>query len=75
MLLTRHLDKYKNILEPVFEEFEIPLFLDLQKTMTNHPLVELLNALFAVKKRHYRYQDMMRLLKTELLILKLMGNT
>ncbi|KRM19610.1 atp-dependent deoxyribonuclease, subunit b [Ligilactobacillus hayakitensis DSM 18933 = JCM 14209] len=73
LLLTRHLDKYKNILEPVFEEFEIPLFLDLQKTMTNHPLVELLNALFAVKKRHYRYQDMMRLLKTELLIPKING--
>ena len=48
----------------------MPIFVDLQKKVSDHPLVELLNALFAVKRRHYRYNDMMRLLKTELLIPK-----
>ncbi|KRL00619.1 PD-(D/E)XK nuclease family protein [Liquorilactobacillus capillatus] len=68
LVMTRHLDLYQNIIQPVFDQFDIPLFIDLQKRMTEHPLVELLNALFAVKKRYYRYDDLMRLLKTELLL-------
>lgn len=68
LVLTRHLDAYETILEPTFREFGIPAFDDLQHHMTDHPLVELINALFAVKQHYYRYQDMMRLLKTELLL-------
>lgn len=70
LILTRHLDLYKNVLEPIFAKAKVPIFVDLQKKVSDHPLVELLNALFAVKRRHYRYNDMMRLLKTELLIPK-----
>mgnify|MGYP001026155046 FL=1 len=70
LLLTRHLDPYKNILQPTFEQFEIPFFTDLQKKMSDHPLVELIQALFLVDQRNYRYEDMMRLLKTELLLPK-----
>ncbi|MFD1319261.1 PD-(D/E)XK nuclease family protein [Loigolactobacillus zhaoyuanensis] len=68
LVLTRHLDAYETILAPTFKEFGIPVFDDLQHHMTDHPLVELINALFAVKQHYYRYQDMMRLLKTELLL-------
>ncbi|KRL05677.1 PD-(D/E)XK nuclease family protein [Liquorilactobacillus oeni] len=67
-VLTRHLDLYRNIIGPVFKQFGIPYFIDLQKQMSDHPLVEFINALFAVHKRYYRYDDMMRLLKTELLL-------
>ncbi len=38
--------------------------------MSDHPLVELIQALFLVDQRNYRYEDMMRLLKTELLLPK-----
>ncbi|KRM95530.1 ATP-dependent helicase deoxyribonuclease subunit B [Liquorilactobacillus aquaticus DSM 21051] len=75
LIMTRHLDLYQNVLQPVFEQFNIPIFVDLQKKMTDHPLVELINALFAVKKRYYRYDDIMRLLKTELLIPQLNGRS
>lgn len=74
LIMTRHLDLYQNVLQPIFEQFNIPIFVDLQKKMTDHPLVELINALFAVKKRYYRYDDMMRLLKTELLIPQIDGH-
>ncbi len=75
LVLTRHLDAYETILAPTFKEFDIPAFDDLQHHMTDHPLVELINALFAVKQHYYRYQDMMRLLKTELLIPQVAGQT
>lgn len=70
LLLTPDLNKYRNIIEPIFNDYKVPIFVDLAKKMIDHLLVELLTALFNVKARHYRYVDMMRLLKTELLIPK-----
>ena len=73
LILTRHLDQYQQFLTPVMNLNSIPFFEDQQKTMADHPLVELISALFAVQtpdknRRSYRYPDMMRLLKSELLI-------
>ncbi len=73
VILTRHLDQYQQIIAPVMQSQAIPYFEDQQKTMADHPLVELIAALFAIEtptknKRHYRYADMMRLLKSELFI-------
>jgi len=36
--------------------------------MADHPLVELIGALFDLEAQHYQYRDVMRLLKTELLL-------
>ncbi len=66
-VLTRHLSDYDTIIKPIFDQFDIPIFYDMQVAMKNHPLLELINALFDVQKRHFRYEDVMRLLKTGLL--------
>lgn len=68
VVMTRHLDLYRNIIEPIFRQYQIPCFVDLQHEMSSHPLVELLSALFDVHDNFYRYDDLMRLLKTELLL-------
>lgn len=74
LILTRHLDQFQNVLQPIFKAQQIPVFNDVQKTMDTHPLVQLLNALFKIDQPdqiiNYRYQDVMTLLKTELLIPK-----
>ncbi|WP_413628044.1 PD-(D/E)XK nuclease family protein [Fructilactobacillus vespulae] len=73
-VLTRHLDQYQDIVGPIFSMQKIPYFTDIQKQMDNHPLVELLDALFSIyrpnRAQNYGYDAMMRLLKTELLIPK-----
>lgn len=68
LVLSRHLAPYENFLGPVFDQMEIPYFDDSDKPMDQHPLIELIGALFDVRSHFYRYQDVMRLLKTELLI-------
>ncbi|MBW1604936.1 PD-(D/E)XK nuclease family protein [Lactobacillus sp. Sy-1] len=72
LVMTRHLDKYQNIIQPIFNMQQIPYFNDVQKSMVDHPLVQLIDALFSIapenSRRTYRYDDVMRLLKTELLI-------
>lgn len=72
LVLTRHLDAYAAILDPVFTTQQVPYFKDIEKSMVDHPLVDLLSALFDIKDpsraRNYRYDDVMRFLKTELFV-------
>lgn len=73
LVVTRHLTSYDTMIAPIFHAMEIPYFLDLRRSMADHPLVELISALFAVQENHYQYRDVMRLLKTELLLPQVNG--
>ncbi|MBL1054888.1 PD-(D/E)XK nuclease family protein [Ligilactobacillus agilis] len=70
MVLAPDLADYENLIAPIFNQYQLPFYLDLSKGMGNHPLVEFLNALFTLAKHPnlYSYHDLMRLLKTELFI-------
>ncbi|GAF37699.1 PD-(D/E)XK nuclease family protein [Lentilactobacillus farraginis] len=72
LILTRRLDSYATILDPVFTMQGIPYFKDIQKSMVDHPLVDLLSSLFDIydhhRLRNYRYDDVMRFLKSELVL-------
>ncbi|XIF19866.1 MAG: hypothetical protein AJITA_00570 [Acetilactobacillus jinshanensis] len=48
LILTRHLDKFSNIIKPIFNLQQIPIFDDLQKQMVSHPLVRLIGDLFSI---------------------------
>lgn len=67
-LLTRELDSYENLIEPLFSIHQIPVYLDRDMAMEQHPLVEFIQALFDVDAYHYRYKDVLRFLRTELFI-------
>lgn len=79
LIVTRHLAGYETILDPILTMQQIPYFKDIQKSMVDHPLVELLGALFDCyqpnRSRNYRYDDVMRLLKSELILPKLADGT
>lgn len=68
LVIARHLDPYRDVIDPIFAEYDLPVFTDLEHPMAHHPLVNLIDALFAVQRGHYQYADIMRLLRTELLI-------
>ena len=70
LVLTRHLDWYMTMLKPVFDAHEVPMFNDNDRSMANHPLVTLLEALFKIASHHYQLADVLQLLKTGLVIPK-----
>ncbi|MDR0690575.1 MAG: PD-(D/E)XK nuclease family protein [Streptococcaceae bacterium] len=70
VILTRELNAYSRLLEPIFKINEIPFASGKDRKMKNHPLVEFFQSLFAVKQYYFRYEDVFRLLRTELLIPK-----
>lgn len=68
LVLARNPEDYRTILQPTFNKHHIETFFDSAEVMSHHPLSELLDALFAIKKNNWRYADVMRLLRTELFL-------
>lgn len=67
LIMTRHLDGYTTMIDPVFKANDIPIFNDNDQSMSNHPLVTLLDGLFKLAEGDYSLSTVMQLLKTELL--------
>lgn len=67
LIISRHLDGYATMIEPVFKANEIPIFNDNDRSMANHPFVTLLEGLFKLAAGNYSLSNIMQLLKTELL--------
>ncbi|GCF93625.1 ATP-dependent helicase/deoxyribonuclease subunit B [Enterococcus florum] len=65
-VLVREFSSYSHILPFLFEQLEIPFYLDETQMMVSHPLVEFLQSLFLLDQYHYRINDVFRLLRTEL---------
>ncbi|WP_251554374.1 helicase-exonuclease AddAB subunit AddB [Neobacillus muris] len=66
-LLVRNGGDYHEILEPIFEDYEIPYFIDQKRTMLNHPLIELIRSSLEVIQSYWRYEPVFRVIKTELI--------
>lgn len=65
-LLTLDENTYYPLIPPIFKELEVPFYLDEDRKMEQHPLVEFIQALFALDSYYYRRTDVFRFLRTEL---------
>src|SRR5699024_7713778 len=50
----------------VFEDYEIPAFLDHARTMLHHPLLELVRSSLDAMRQNWRYDAVFRCVKTDL---------
>jgi len=66
-LLIRNGGDYHEIVEPVFDDYQIPYFIDQKRTMLNHPLIEFIRSSLEVINSYWRYEPVFRMIKTELL--------
>lgn len=67
-IMTRDLESCALNVERAFSENDIPFFIDQAETMSQHPILEFILSLFSLKKRHYRLDDIIRFLRTELFV-------
>lgn len=65
-VIVRNLDAYGDLLDTVFAEHGIPVFIDRRHTVAHHPLVELLRAALDVVIQDWAYGPVFRYLKTDL---------
>ena len=67
VVLSRDISEYEHILQPIFERNDIPIYVSTSRSMSSHPLVEFIRSLLNILKNNWRYQDVMTLLKTDLI--------
>lgn len=63
-LVSGDLDSYSMILKRVFEEYNIPYFMDEKRSIMNNPMVELTLSSIQILGKGYQYEDVFRFLKT-----------
>ncbi|WP_407271659.1 helicase-exonuclease AddAB subunit AddB [Radiobacillus sp. PE A8.2] len=66
-ILMRQSDVYHDLIDTVFRDYGIPVFIDEKRTMLNHPLVELVRSLLDMIEGNWRYEAVFRVLKTGLI--------
>ncbi|WP_240468602.1 helicase-exonuclease AddAB subunit AddB [Gracilibacillus sp. YIM 98692] len=63
-ILLREPDVYHDLVTTIFQEYQIPVFVDDKRTMLNHPLIECIRSLLDIVEGNWRYDAVFRVLKT-----------
>lgn len=63
-VVTGDLETYTRFLENVFKLYEIPVFLDEKKKISNHPLITVITGVFSLIETNWSYESLFRLLKS-----------
>ncbi|MFD1735243.1 helicase-exonuclease AddAB subunit AddB [Bacillus salitolerans] len=66
-IILRNTSLYHDLLETVFQEYEIPIFIDEKRSMLHHPLIEFIRSAMEVITGNWRYESVFRLVKTDIL--------
>lgn len=64
VIFVRETETYNDLIQTMFSDYQIPVFIDEKRTMLNHPLIEFIRSLFDVIESNWRYDAVFRLLKT-----------
>ncbi|NOU83958.1 helicase-exonuclease AddAB subunit AddB [Paenibacillus sp. LMG 31459] len=67
-VFMRNMSDYEPLIAPLFQDFGVPFFLDQKLNELHHPLVEFIRSALDVVRRRWRYEDVFRCVKTELLL-------
>lgn len=65
-IISRGLELYDGILDPIFEQHGIPLFYDCRRGLESHPLMALVLSLMDMMTANFRQEHVLRYLKTGL---------
>ncbi|MEI3607838.1 helicase-exonuclease AddAB subunit AddB [Pseudogracilibacillus sp. SE30717A] len=63
-MFIRETEEYHDLINTMFADYGIPVFVDEKRTMLNHPLIEFVRSLFDIIESNWRYDAIFRLLKT-----------
>lgn len=66
VVMVRDLQDYSHLVSTVFQDHGIPVFIDEKRSVTHHPLVELIRSALEVVIQQWTYDPVFRYLKTDL---------
>jgi len=65
-IILRDLEGYYDLIMNVFNDHQIPVFIDLKRRVTHHPLVEVIRSALEVAVKDWGYDPVFRYLKTDM---------
>lgn len=68
LILARRIEDYETILKPLFSRAHLKVFYDKAEEMRHHPFTDFIDSIYNTRKNYWRYPDIMRLLRTELML-------
>ncbi|MGM9924014.1 MAG: helicase-exonuclease AddAB subunit AddB [Bacillus sp. (in: firmicutes)] len=66
-ILVRNGAAYHDLIQTIFADHQIPIFIDAKETMLHHPLIELIRSSLEAIHTNWRYEPVFRAIKTDLL--------
>lgn len=63
-LVCNDMENYGPLIKRVFDEYDIPCFLDQKRTVMHNPIIECILSSLAIINRGYKYEDVFRFFKT-----------
>ncbi|WP_163971994.1 helicase-exonuclease AddAB subunit AddB [Oceanobacillus halotolerans] len=63
-VFIRQTDMYHDLIDTIFEDYGIPVFIDEKRPMLHHPLIELIRSVLDIAEGNWRYDAIFRVLKT-----------
>lgn len=67
-ILARNGQSYHDLFDTVFQDYNIPFFIDQKRAMLDHPFIELIRSVLEVITGYWKYDPVFRAVKTELFI-------
>lgn len=65
-ILHRDSETYEGLIETIFAQYDIPVFISRKKPMLHHPLIELSRSALEIIRSDWKYESMFRAIKTDL---------
>ncbi|TQR20244.1 helicase-exonuclease AddAB subunit AddB [Psychrobacillus vulpis] len=65
-ILHRDAETYEGLIETIFPQYDIPVFISQKKPMLHHPLIELSRSVLEIIRTDWKYEPMFRAIKTDL---------
>ncbi|MFF2752219.1 helicase-exonuclease AddAB subunit AddB [Psychrobacillus sp. NPDC058041] len=65
-ILHREAEAYEGLIETIFAQYDIPVFISQKKTMLHHPLIELSRSVLEIIRMDWKYEPVFRAIKTDL---------
>src|SRR5699024_6144867 len=63
-VFIRETGDYHDLIETIFNDYDIPVFIDEKRPMHHHPLIELIRSALEIVEGNWRYDAIFRVLKT-----------
>lgn len=63
-IITKNIDTYSNLIRAIFNKYDIPVFIDEQRELSQNIIIQYVLSIFEIYNRNFSYEEVFNYLKT-----------